>query len=137
MGTRYILDGSAVDQIFEENVVLPNNTNANLANVVKLNATRGNGLKIRLVADGAVTIPSGGTIKLTPSVGTTTSPATVLPALVATQGGTTDTTYAKGDTILEYLLPSRLLGANTYCKVNIATTGTGSAGSASCYLIAE
>ena len=135
---RYNKDGFAYDQLLADNITLANVGNVDTTNIGTLNSTKGGNLRLVVVAGSTgVTVPSGKTMTITPIVGTTSTPATNLPAVVLTQGTTSNVTFAAGDVITEIVLSRWTIGTNKFVKVNIASSGDQSAQKASVYLLAD
>lgn len=134
--SRYNKLGFVPDQIFCENFALPNATNADSTNTVQLPAKKSGLLHIIVCAsDTTVELANGASLTITPIVGTTASPATVLPATIITEAVQSDASWAPGEVIADIVVPKNLIGTNTYMKLNFACSGNESADKIEAYLV--
>jgi len=135
---RYNKDGFAYDQLLADDIALANAGSVDTTNNGTLNSTKGGNLRLVVVAGSTgVTVPSGKVMTITPVIGTTTTPTTNLPAVVLTQGTTSNVTFAAGDVITEIVLSKWTIGTNKYVKVNIASDADLSSKKVSVYLLAD
>lgn len=135
---RYNKDGFAYDQLLADDIALANAGSVDTTNNGTLNSTKGGNLRLVVVAGSTgVTVPSGKVMTITPVIGTTTTPTTNLPAVVLTQGTTSNVTFAAGDVITEIVLSKWTIGTNKYVKVNIASDADLSTKKVSVYLLAD
>ena len=133
---RYNKLGFTPDQIICEDTALPNATSADLTNVVTLdNKKSGNARIVICAASTQVELASGATLTFRPSVGTTASCGTVLPATIMTEAVQTDVTWAIGDVICEITIPKYLIGSNKYLKITAVTSADESADKIEAYLV--
>ena len=69
-----------------------------------------------------VELAGGATLEIRPTVGTTSTCATVLPSILLKEGVQTDTTWASGEMICQFVIPAALIGTNRYLKLAYVTS---------------
>jgi len=123
MATLYQKYGFAVDQILSTDQALPNATSGDSTNTIKLDDTKGDDLHI-VVCAGSTTVElaGGATLEIRPTVGTTSTCATVLPSVLLKESVQTDVTWASGEMICQFVIPAALIGSNRYLKLAYVTS---------------
>jgi len=135
---RYNKLGNMPCQIFCEDFALPNATSKDSTNVCQIPARQSGDLRVVVCAsDTTVELVSGATLEIRPVVGTTTSPATVLPSVLITEAVQTTASWASGLVIADFSIPKFLIGTNTYIKLTFVTSGDERADNIEAYLITD
>lgn len=120
--------GFAVDQYFSVDQALPNATSVDSTNTITLNNTKGDDVHVVICAGSTpVELAGGATLEIRPIVGTTTTPATILPSILLKESVQTDITWASGEMICQFVIPAALIGANRYMKLTYVTSADESA----------
>ena len=128
MSTAYNVIGYVVDQILTEDGALPNATSGDSTNVVEIPAAKSGDLKVVVVAASTtVELASGATLEIRPTVGTTTTPTTVLPSILIKESVQSVDTWLPGAVITEFVIPRSLIGSNKYLKLTFVTSANESA----------
>jgi hypothetical protein len=136
MATLYQKYGFAVDQILSSDQALPNATSGDSTNTIKLDNTKGDDVHV-VVCAGSVTVElaGGNSLEIRPTVGTTSTCATVLPSILLKEAVTTDVSWASGEMICQFVIPAALIGANRYLKLTYVTTADERADSVDAFTI--
>jgi len=128
MATLYQKYGFAVDQTLSADQALPNATSGDSTNTITLNNTKGDDVHVVICAGSTtVELAGGATLEIRPTVGTTTSPATVLPSILLKESVQSDVSWASGEMICQFVIPAALIGANRYLKLTYVTSADESA----------
>jgi hypothetical protein len=128
MATLYQKYGFAVDQILSEDQALPNATSGASTNTITLNNTKGDDVHVVICAASTTfELASAATLEIRPTVGTTSTPTTVLPSILLKESVQSDVTMASGEMICQFVIPAALIGANRYLKLTYVTSANESA----------
>ena len=116
--TLYQKYGFAVDQILSEDQALPNATSGDSTNTITLNNTKGDDVHVVICsASTTFELAGGNSLEIRPTVGTTTTPTTVLPSILLKEAVQTDVTMTSGEMICQFVIPAVLIGSNRYLKL--------------------
>ena len=121
--------GYAIDQVLSSDQALPNATAGDSTNIATLNATKSGDIRV-VVCAGSTTVElaNAATLEIRPTVGLTANAVTtVLPSILLKESVQTDTTWASGEVICEFVIPASLIGANRYLKLAYVTSADESA----------
>lgn len=121
-------NGKLIDQnlIFSEAQTLPNNTSANSTNTLAIPAVKSGSLQVNVVAATAISIESdtGKALTIKIEYGTTSTPSTSIYDVLYTRTASgSDITFAAGDIICQYTIPTEKAAAYDYCELVYTTTG--------------
>jgi len=133
--------GIPYDQMLCVDAALPNATTAKIStNVCTLDSKKAGNIWVRIFSSNSVTteLAAGATLAFTPYVGLTADACTtVLPATFMKEAVTSDTSWASGELICEFVIPKSLIGNNKFIELYATTSANESADYVEAYLFVE